>query len=369
MRHHVSQQLMRWFNVLFVEYFPVGEAGDSEWSKVHDRLMIYKPVLPNSPPGRLYVNEPVTHSLVNRRYANNIVHVITSLSPKKVLLFNFVYHFPEIMQKKIFCYKAYVCFDEFPKMQRRSFKRNALKAKYQEILFQHYENKVARIATHCFTPHYPLRNKLLRVNKNVEMLFHAHNWKLGSKVACQDGDGRIKVAFAGFIHYRLIDCWLERVLKENDIELYLIGPLNPAYDVNKLTKHQNIRLISALSESELLKTLTEMDVLIIPYHTHLPETEVLTTVSKLYQYILSEKPVVISNMPNFIRQPKGILYRADSANDFIAKIRQAHAEDCDELRALRAKIAAENTWDKRGEQLYDLLKGALGDILPKLEPE
>lgn len=79
-------------------------------------------------------------------------------------------------------------------MQRRSFKRNALKAKYQEILFQHYENKVARIATHCFTPHYPLRNKLLRVNKNVEMLFHAHNWKLGSKVACQDGDGRIKVA-------------------------------------------------------------------------------------------------------------------------------------------------------------------------------
>jgi hypothetical protein len=367
MRHHVTQQLMRWFNVLFVEFFPTGETGDREWSSVNDRLLIFRPVLSHSLPGRLYANDPITHSLINRRYVKKIVDEVENISADKVLLFNFVYHLPEVMRQGIFCYKAYVCFDEFPKMQRRTYKRNPLKAKYQEILFQHYENQVAREANHCFTPHYPLRDKLLKVNKNVEMLLHAHSCILESTETRQNKDGRIKVAFAGYIHYRLIDKWLKRVLNEEDMDLYLIGPHNPAYDVGQFKECPNFYLVPPLEEYELIEKMREMDVLIIPYHPHLPEVEVLTTASKLYQYIVSGKPIVTSNLPNLIELPESISQKATSADDFISKIRIAYKNDCDEYRKLRSEIATENTWDKRGEQLYGILKNILSDIAPDFE--
>jgi glycosyltransferase involved in cell wall biosynthesis len=225
---------------------------------------------------------------------------------------------------------------------------------------------VAKKADHCFTPHYLLRDKLLKVNKNVKMLFHAHSYEQNKNVGVGKKDRLIKVAFAGYIHYRLIDHWLEHLLEEKNIELYLIGPLNPQYSICELSKKQNFHFVPPLMANDLQRTLQEMNVLIIPYHPHLPETEVLTTVSKLYQYIASGKPVVLSNLPNFIEMPEGVLYKASSSENFVAKILQAHAEDCEEYRNLRAKIAAENTWDKRGEQLHALLKETLGDKIPEL---
>ena len=75
----------------------------------------------------------------------------------------------------------------------------------------------------------------------------------------------------------------------------------------------------------------------------------------------------MTQLPNFIELPAGILYKATCGNDFIAKIRQAHVENCDEYRKLRSKIATENTWDKRGEQLHRILKEALGDAIPDLD--
>jgi len=366
MRHHITQQLIRWFNVLFVEFFPTEEVGTSRWVQAGDRLLIYRPVISPLPPTRLYVNDPITHAIVNRRYVKNILKAIESLSANQVLLFNFVYHFPQIMMPAVFCYKAYVCFDEFPKMRRRLTKRFLLKAKYQDILFQYYENQVAKGADHCYTPHYPLRDKLSRVNRDVEMLFHAHNPSLVHDIPKRNETGRIRVAFAGYIHYRLIDSWLTGILDETDIDLYLIGPLNPMYDIEQFSGYPNFHLLPVLEENALGTKLAEMDVLIMPYHPHLPEVEVLTTASKLYQYIASERPIVTSDLPNLIEMPTGVVYKATTQEDFVTKVRRAHAEDSDEFRKLRATIAAENTWDRRGEQLHGILKESLGNMIPDL---
>jgi hypothetical protein len=87
--------------------------------------------------------------------------------------------------------------------------------------------------------------------------------------------------------------------------------------------------------------------------------------SKLYQYIASGKPIVMSQLPNFIELPYGVVYTADSADDFVCKIRNASEEDCDEYCEIRFKIASENTWKMRGEQLHTFLKDSLGATLPE----
>lgn len=64
-------------------------------------------------------------------------------------------------------------------------------------------------------------------------------------------------------------------------------------------------------------------------------------------------------MPNFIEMPYGVIYRAKTAEDFVKKIRRAYKEDNEELINMRLKIAEENTWDKRGDMLYNIIEKAI----------
>jgi hypothetical protein len=370
MRHHVVKQLMRWFNVLFVEFFPTTRTDDS-LRVVADRLVIYAPQAGTEFPIRWYTNNPLAHGKVNRRYAAHINSVAASLPGELKLLFNFIYDFPEVMQSKLYHYMSYICNDEFPRMQKGPKVRNLLKRIVQPWLFQWYENRVAGLADHCFTPHYPLRDKLQRVNPRVDILFHGHNYEVKTHPSSPRRTG-IHVAFAGYIHYRLLDKWLLAVANQKDMVLHLIGPVD-RYDLAILKQFANFIHMPALDEDDLFKKLLEMDVLVIPLDPTLPEVAVITTNSKTFQYIASGRPIVISDLPNYIDLPKGLIYRARTAAEFIAQIRRAYVEDCNEYRKLRAEIAMDNTWDKRGDMLFSIidrdLRGRLSNHFHSAIPE
>lgn len=353
MRHDVTRQLMRWFNVLFVEFFPVGDTNRNEdkWTRAEERLLIYSPQAPLLIPVRLYANDPLTHRLVNLYFTKLIADAVRYLPSHRPILFNFVYHFPELMAAMLFSYKIYVCFDEFPKMQRRAYKRNALKAWYQATLFQHYENQVARRANRCFTPHFPLRTKLAKVNGSVEMLFHAHDFPVCPVEPPPKRSRIINVCFAGFINYRLLSDWLLSVSQAQDMRLSLIGPIQ-GKEMECVLTQPLVQYIPPLDKAALRSKLMEMDVLIMPYDWTTPEAAILTTNSKTFQYVATGKPVVISNLPHYIELPRGVLYKAQSAEDFVAKIRQAYYEDSEDLVRLRSQVATENSWDKRGDLLH-----------------
>jgi hypothetical protein len=61
------------------------------------------------------------------------------------------------------------------------------------------------------------------------------------------------------------------------------------------------------------------------------------------------KPVVISDMPNFIELPAGFVYRAQTAQQFVEMVRLAHDEDCEAYRLARLEYAKSNTWRTRGD--------------------
>ena len=343
---------------------PQGRAPDN-WRQVMERLLVFTPTDRFRAAPRLRANLPWVHARTNRHYSAAISRALQDFSGGKFLLFNFVYDFPEIMGLSVFHWRCYVCFDEFPRMWRKRTRGNWLRSAYQSRIMQTYENRVARAADCCLTPHIGLRDKLLKICNNVHLLHHAHEFRESnfSKEDSGNGGGRfegmIKVAYMGYIHYRLLDQWLLRILKTEDMRLHLIGPVNPNYDIGEFAGYENFVHVPPVSGEALAKVLEEMDVLIMPYDPATPEVEVLT-------YIATRKPIVTSDLPNLVRMPEGVLYKARDPNGFVVKIRQSYREDHDELRELRAEIATANTWDKRGEELHGYLKEALGDRIPDL---
>ncbi len=353
MRHHITQQLIRWNNVLFVEFFPNNSSIEKEkFELFHPRLIIFRPKVNYKIHDSLYINLPFIHNLVNNSFKNKTISKVRKLGYETAILFNFAWNFYQIFRTDLFKIKVYVCNDEFPLMFSKG--NSWFKRQYQRNLFLKYEQRVANYSDFCYTPHQLLRKKLERFCNDVKMLFHAHNGpiidvkKFSLKAI---NEKRIRVGYAGFIHYRIDIDWLLSLLKEDIIDLYLIGPLSPDFEVKLLKKYSNFYLVPSLPELAMVEKLGEMDVLIVPYRSNLEEVKVLTTVSKLFQYISTLKPIVISDLPNFIEMPDGVIYKAKDKKDFVDKIFLAYKNDTVELRKLRAKLALENTWEARGNQI------------------
>jgi len=365
-RHQVTRQLLRWFNVLYIEFLPCDKsvAKGTNLRRVDDRLIVSTPSPGRLPNIRIHANFPSIHQSVNRRYLNCMKEAIGEVGCHPHVLCNFVPTFPEVMNLNDIPLKIYFCYDEWPTMWRVAKKPEKLKFTYQSRLIRKYENEVARQADICLVSHTPLREKLLKINPQTILFLHGHEFRHPSELSSQKRKC-IRVAYMGYITYNILTEWLFEVLNHPDIELNLIGPIHK-FDPEPFLKHPNFKHVAPLSGEALQRKLSEMDVLIMPYNPEIPEVHVQTVSNKFFQYVAAGRPVVISNMPYYIEMPDGILYRADSPDDFVKKIRKAYAEDCDTYRELRAQIASENTWDKRGEQLHAILKEALGDTIPEL---
>lgn len=368
MRHHIARQLMRWCNVLFIEI--ITGAEDADPALVEERLAVAT-VSPNgSVPLKLYSNEPFTHWLCNRRVTALLEQTIAKLPAAHKLLFNFLHSLPEVMRMSGIDARVYVCVDEFPRMWRRRSRGNPLRFFYQSRLNQWYENRVAASSDLCLSPHAGLVAKLSRMCPRVELLLHAHEFTdlpdgpgLGStelELPSNDDDQTIHVCFMGFIHYRLRDDVLLEILRQRDMVLHMIGPVALSYDVSGFAGYSNVVWHGAVVGDALPTLLRGMDVLIIPYDTSIPEVEVLTSTSKIFQYIATEKPVVASNLPFFLKLPPEVLTLAEGPHEFVSKIRDARQSDNEIARRLRRAVAAENTWNRRGVQLLEIIRRVFG---------
>jgi hypothetical protein len=235
-----------------------------------------------------------------------------------------------------------------------------LKSFYQAILFQYYENRVVKKADICLATHHPLFEKIRRINKKTNLFYPGHEFQIKSSINFKKNRSKnIKVAFMGYITYNLFYKWLELLAIQSYISLYMIGPLHKL-DYERLLKLiPNVNYIPPLTGQSLKNKLDDMDVLIMPYNTNIPEVKAVTVPNKLFQYIAAAKPIVISDMPNFIQMQKGILYRASTAEEFVEKVEQAYHEDCQAYVDLRLKIAAENTWDERGNLLRNIIDNGI----------
>ena len=199
---------------------------------------------------------------------------------------------------------------------------------------------------------YPLVSKLKRVTRNSHLFFPAHNFRslLAESGFSRRGHG-LKVGFWGFINNRINIDWIVTATRlDKALEFYFCGPVELSDHKIEFLSHPNIHFQKSCQGDEAVKFLKQMDVLIMPY-VLMESVLAITANNKLFFYLAAGKPIVISNMPNFMRFERGIIYVAKSSEDFVKEIRRAFNEDCEGLVGRRLQIAAQNTWKVRGEEL------------------
>jgi len=141
----------------------------------------------------------------------------------------------------------------------------------------------------------------------------------------------------GFGSHRGIDTLVESMVHIKhwglNINIYLVGARksNPYTNyiiklVEKCDVNEYVRIIDWISSDDVLSYIKQASVGVVPHKSN-PHTD-NTIPHKLYQYMISSIPVLVSNCPPLARvvekSKSGLVFKADDSLDLAKKIRKLH---------------------------------------------
>jgi hypothetical protein len=348
-RHEVAFQLSRFFNVLFVQLYCQRGMRRSSY-KHSENILVLR--LGMCFPGmtRLLMMFPMLMKFYNLIIIKILSLEIKKYSISKPMLLNFQFNAPELHDPNIFNKSFYFCNEDF-------INQNLSASTNQKYIIAKMQAQVISLSDAVFTVSEPLREKLFSYGaKNVQVIHSAHSFDLDySRVNINRIRGKkISVCYMGFLNQYVNIDWLKEAAEQDDISLTIVGPV--AYDwlLDKFRSLPNFKHIKVLTGLYLQDELLNHNVLLMPYASPV-DNEVTSVPAKLYQYLAVGRPVVSSVMPNLKVFPLKSVYQAETKIDFLNLIRQAAKEDNDELRIMRIQLTKNETWDARGDQIYDTL--------------
>lgn len=125
--------------------------------------------------------------------------------------------------------------------------------------------------------------------------------------------------------------------------------------VNSLQRLPNVHFLGRRAYHDLPAFLRGFDVCVLP-HLCNALTRSMDPI-KLYDYLASGKPIVSTPVAGVERFPDAI-YVADTSQEFISQLEQAVQENSI-LSGKRQSYARENTWPRRGADMWAVLKSHL----------
>jgi GT2 family glycosyltransferase/glycosyltransferase involved in cell wall biosynthesis len=167
-------------------------------------------------------------------------------------------------------------------------------------------------------------------------------------------------------YFGAIDHWydIDLVVKAARVfptwDFVLIGRSHGC-DVTTAKSLPNIHLLGELPYADLPKFVHGFDVCMIPFK--ISDLTLHTNPVKLYEYLAAGKPVVGTAMPEIMIGAEGLVYVANSHDEFIEKLAQAlvdHARPS--YVKQRIEYAKQHTWAKR----IDLFENALSELFPRV---
>ena len=139
-----------------------------------------------------------------------------------------------------------------------------------------------------------------------------------------------------------------------DWQIVLVGPVVPGdVDEGHLRALPNLHFLGGKPVSELPAYLKGLDVALIPYKLNELTRNIFPL--KLYEYLAAGIPVVAAALPELAPYADQVGLAATPA-DYPRLVKEALAGDSPEARAARAAAVAGETWEKRVEEMSDLVE-------------
>jgi glycosyltransferase involved in cell wall biosynthesis len=353
-RHQVARQLLRFYNVLYVE-LPLHTApGQPALEQIADDLIIFRPPGYGRLRVRLRSHVPWVKRRLNAQLTRCIEEQVRSMGGTVAALVNFQFDFPQIMSSAVFPARIYLCNDDFHGDARwwaRAANRRA-------------EDDVIRAASASLAVSLPLLDRLRRLSDSASLFMPGHEFGAADEASMyasfQNRSRPIRVAYMGYLNERMRTDWLGEMLQDPRFRLSLTGPVEHPSHWRSLLSHAHVDHVDTLVGERLQARLQEADVFVMPYDVRQPAVRAITAPNKLFQYLACGRPVVCSNLPGLIQTPEKFVYVAPDAQQFVQAVGRAFEEDDETLTRARLRFADENRWSVRGDGLRRLIEyGAL----------
>ena len=164
------------------------------------------------------------------------------------------------------------------------------------------------------------------------------------------------IGYSGLISSRLDFEIIDYIaIKHPEWSLVLMGGVNKGCDniLHRFRKFKNIHLPGLKPIDQVPYYVKNFDVCIIPYGKN-EQSENLSPL-KLYDYFAMGKPVVTTDFPA-ARKFQHVIKISNSKETFLKNIEDVILSDNNQLFIERRKIALENTWDHRIEELSKIIQ-------------
>ncbi|NIJ53649.1 glycosyltransferase family protein [Dyadobacter arcticus] len=167
------------------------------------------------------------------------------------------------------------------------------------------------------------------------------------------------IGYFGNIERRMDYIMLHEVVKLNpDKSFVFVGPQDGGYIPDWFYNTSNVYSTGSVPYSEMPAVIKGFDVALLPFK----RDEVSATIFplKLFEYLGAGKPLVSINFNDDLKEFTGetVAYCGDPIS-FSNAIADALLNDTEEKKQQRIQVAADNTWEKRVEQISDLLANAV----------
>ncbi len=169
------------------------------------------------------------------------------------------------------------------------------------------------------------------------------------------GDKKI-IGMVGSIDYRTDVELLRKIAGQHrDKIIYLLGPVMDANSYRWKEGLPNLVFAGPRRQEELPAYLRQFDCCIIPYLKNTLTRSIYPL--KINEYLAAGRPVVATRFSEDIYAFREVAEIPDSHDDFLTAIDTAIADNSLERQQERLRVAEENSWEKRVEQLWRILEG------------
>lgn len=163
--------------------------------------------------------------------------------------------------------------------------------------------------------------------------------------------------YLGTISERLDVELLEFVAQQlPNVSFVLVGDVHfQRVSFNTLHRLKNVYFLGEKKYSDLGRYSYFFDVCILPYRA---QACALLSPTKIYDYLAIGKPIVSTDLAP-VNPYKDVVYIARSREEFVQLLNKAFDEHNPELCQIRKKIAQQNAWPGRVQQIVDIINSRL----------